>query len=160
MNYYQARELRDGDGKGIGLWHYTCMNDGRIWPVGNCSPWVECDHCKASGLEPAMSDAPYNELPKCRVCNGQRCVRKADPCPGHATPEEACEHQKEYFLDHAQYDHIMADEQRKCEVCGAWTQRVVTWGHGQMSSATLCDAHANREELAKIIRVGECMSSC
>lgn len=31
MNYYQARERKDGGG-----WHFTCMNDGRIWPVGYC----------------------------------------------------------------------------------------------------------------------------
>lgn len=35
MNYYQPREIRR-DGEGTGRWHYTCQNDGRIWPVGYC----------------------------------------------------------------------------------------------------------------------------
>lgn len=37
MNYRQARELKDEDGKGRGLWHYTNMNDSRIWPEGYCA---------------------------------------------------------------------------------------------------------------------------
>ncbi len=36
MNYYDARELQGPDGQGTGRWHYTCMNDGRIWPIGYC----------------------------------------------------------------------------------------------------------------------------
>lgn len=32
MNYYDARQ-RKTDKK----WDYTCMNDGRIWPVGYCA---------------------------------------------------------------------------------------------------------------------------
>src|SRR5437879_128061 len=35
MNYYDARE-RQKDGKGIGIFDYTCMNDDQIWPVGYC----------------------------------------------------------------------------------------------------------------------------
>lgn len=31
MNYYDARQLETS-----GRWHYTCKNDGRIWPVGYC----------------------------------------------------------------------------------------------------------------------------
>ena len=31
MNYDQPRKLADGSG-----WHYTQMNDGRIWPIGYC----------------------------------------------------------------------------------------------------------------------------
>lgn len=36
MNYYDAREKRNALG-GSGGWHYTCMNDGKIWPVGDCA---------------------------------------------------------------------------------------------------------------------------
>lgn len=31
MNYYDARELKDGG------WRYSCMNDDRIWTVGSCA---------------------------------------------------------------------------------------------------------------------------
>lgn len=36
MNYYDAREKKGTDDAVLG-WHYTCMNDGRIWAVGYCS---------------------------------------------------------------------------------------------------------------------------
>lgn len=36
MNYYDAREKKGPDGTPVG-WHYTCMNDNRIWAVGYCT---------------------------------------------------------------------------------------------------------------------------
>lgn len=32
MNYYQARERKDGGG-----WHFTCRNGSSIWAVGYCA---------------------------------------------------------------------------------------------------------------------------
>lgn len=43
MNYYRARLLKGPDGKETGIWHYTCMNDGRIWPLGYCKQ-NNCQH--------------------------------------------------------------------------------------------------------------------
>ena len=37
MNYYQARELENKEGKGRGLWHYTRMHDKQVHPIGNCA---------------------------------------------------------------------------------------------------------------------------
>lgn len=37
MNYYQAREALDADGKPSGLWRYTVRNDDRIHAVGYCA---------------------------------------------------------------------------------------------------------------------------
>jgi hypothetical protein len=37
MNYYEPREKTDKDGNPTGLYHYTRMNDGRIWPTGYCA---------------------------------------------------------------------------------------------------------------------------
>lgn len=31
MNYYQARQRLSDK-----TWHFTCMNDGQIWAVGDC----------------------------------------------------------------------------------------------------------------------------
>lgn len=36
MNYYQPRQVLGADGQ-PGGWHYTCRNDSRIWPVGDCA---------------------------------------------------------------------------------------------------------------------------
>lgn len=117
MNYYQPRELLK-DGKPTGLWHYTCRNDDRVWPVGYC----------------------------------------AQDCPGHATPEEAREHYRQYLLDNARYDGYLRDEQRKCEICGAWTQRYAEGPHIFMH--VLCDEHCNREGLSQVIgTMGDIISS-
>lgn len=32
MNYYEARQKEDGK-----LWHFTCKNGKRVWPVGYCT---------------------------------------------------------------------------------------------------------------------------
>jgi hypothetical protein len=38
VNYYDARRLRRESDTGITEgWHFTCMNDGQIWPVGYCA---------------------------------------------------------------------------------------------------------------------------
>ena len=119
MNYYDARERKGADGKGTGKWHYTCENDGRIYPVGYC----------------------------------------AQGCEGHDTPEEACEHYRQYLLnERTRYDGQLHGEQRECAVCGAWTQGVVYvdgW-----HSYVLCDEHRNREEMERLYpKVGQIMSS-
>lgn len=53
MNYYGARQIDPAsDRPEAGRWHYTCMNDGRVWPVGDCadgcggheSPEDACQH--------------------------------------------------------------------------------------------------------------------
>lgn len=38
MNYYAPRQLKNpATGQPTGLWHYTCLNDGRVWPIGYCA---------------------------------------------------------------------------------------------------------------------------
>lgn len=46
MNYYRPRELKTPEGKPSGKWHYTKMNDGRIWPIGYCHE-LNCNHASA-----------------------------------------------------------------------------------------------------------------
>jgi hypothetical protein len=46
MNYYRARELKNPEGNPSGLWHFTQMNDGRIWAVGYCRE-LNCKHATA-----------------------------------------------------------------------------------------------------------------
>lgn len=153
MNYYSAREITDpATGQGTGLYHYTCANDGKVWPVGNCSPLESCPDCKDR-------DPPFGPI-DCGRCGGNRLVRKENPCSGHATVEEAYEHQKQYELDHANLNGAMEGMQQKCAVCGEWTQRVAHLGHGHMRSFVLCDKHCNRESLATLYSVGESVSSC
>lgn len=38
MNYYEARQVDPTSARSdAGKWRYTCMNDGRVWPVGLCA---------------------------------------------------------------------------------------------------------------------------
>lgn len=118
MNYYTAKELQRADGEHSGLFHYTCTNDGRTYPVGYCS----------------------------------------GNCEGHPTADEAREHYKKYLLDQAKYDAKLSDMQRPCEVCGEWTQLCAEIAF-EMELHPLCDAHRNREELSKLVVVGDAWSS-
>lgn len=84
----------------------------------------------------------------------------AQGCPGHATAEEACEHQRQYLLnERVQFsDGASATEQRKCKVCGAWTT-----GYAQVDGweiYVLCDEHRTRESVDALIpSVGYSMES-
>ncbi len=154
MNYYAPREIIE-NGKSAGRWHYTCRNDDHTWAVGYCSPWTECPECHC---QPLIHRAGLTE--SCIRCQGIGLIRKDSPCPGHATPEEACEHQKQYYVDTAHLDGRDSSHQSKCQVCQRWTDRVVTWGPGFMSVVILCADHATPDHLARFVRVGVCTSSC
>jgi hypothetical protein len=82
----------------------------------------------------------------------------ADGCAGHDTPEGAREHFKEYLLDNARFDGKLSNQQRKCEICGVYTERL-----GQVPSMmvhhSLCDEHCNREGLAQVLHVGDFATS-
>ena len=83
----------------------------------------------------------------------------AQDCPGHPTKAEACEHQKQYDLDHRLRldDTLGADVAHRCQVCQEWTQGAASvdgWQH-----YILCDKHRTREEVAKLYSVGTSISS-
>ncbi len=83
----------------------------------------------------------------------------AQECVGHPTPEEAREHYRLYLLDSAQYDGMMQDEQRKCEVCKKWTQ-YYAYIPLAMTKHILCNEHCNRETLDTVMhRVGQIIAS-
>lgn len=75
MNYYEARQMRDDKGEPSGIWHFTCRNDDRIWPVGctkdckhttaeeACQHWVETEI--ARGVRHGMSSWTTCEFESC-----------------------------------------------------------------------------------------------
>lgn len=71
-------------------------------------------------------------------------------CPGHATAEEAERHYYEYEMAETVREGSLADMQRACEVCGAWTQGLLQLGDGLMESHILCDEHRNPAGLAQV----------
>ena len=82
----------------------------------------------------------------------------ANGCEGHPTPDGAREHYKEYRLDHARYNAKLSGVQKKCEVCGEWTQGAAEIAF-EMELHVLCDQHRNREELSKLVQVGDAFGS-
>ncbi len=158
MNYYGPREMMDAAGKPTGKWHYTCRNDGQTWAVGNCSPWESCPKCKDDQTK--MLDCFGRD--DCDVCHGKRLVCPESPCLGHDTPENACEHQKQYVLSKAKFMGPKPPSswpKNKCEVDGCNEEGTFCGTCGGSIAYELCSAHANLEALSKLVHVGESMSS-
>lgn len=70
MNYYQARQTNDGQ-----FWHWTCMNDGVIWPSTPCTE--DCQHKTEEEAErhyydhlvASLHPVEFNSAQKCFVCS-------------------------------------------------------------------------------------------
>jgi hypothetical protein len=131
-------------------WDYTCHNRRMgTYAVGYCREWRPFT---AEGMK-GLYDAEQCE----------RENKKFEPyvskfhTTGHVSKEEACACYKEYLLDHNFRLGTRKDQQNKCQVCGEWTQTTVDVGESYFF--TLCEKHATREEVAKLVTVGECWSS-
>lgn len=170
MNYYQAREIKR-DGKGSGLYHYTVENDGYVMAVGYCSPWENCPDCKSDSRfdaggylrdeDGSFKKDEKGQVIKCSTCNGSGLVQKKDPCPGHATEEEACEHYKQYQLD-KMVIHGPKKEQwpkEKCEVENCDSEATYLANFLGCHVHQVCEKHANRESISSLFRVGQSWSS-
>lgn len=138
MNHYKARQVDPASGRpDAGKWRYTCENDGRIWTSGACSRFQTCTACDGHS---AISTDP------CSTCNG-RGFTDVGECPGHDTPDEAYIHQTDWLLSRTRFDQSLANEQRRCQVCGEWTQGLASVDH---YSFVLCDGHRTREHVAAL----------
>jgi hypothetical protein len=146
MRYYAARQMKNGK------WHYTCRGD-YTYAVGHCSPITTCPECEGRSMFREATDPDA-----CGHCQNKGIVKLDNPCPGHDTAEEACEHYRQYQLDTARYNGHDAESQEKCAVCQEWTQEYAVvdgWHHYR-----LCDKHRNREGLEKVHgKVGESWES-
>lgn len=81
----------------------------------------------------------------------------ADGCPGHPTAREACDHYKQYLLDHSlRLDGEMQQQQQRCRVCQTYTDRYAEINHHVI---VLCDQHRTREQVAELFEVGNEWSS-
>jgi hypothetical protein len=133
MTYYGPRQVQ-----ATGKWHYTSMNDGHVHAVGDCSPWESCPDCKEFGLW-------SEEQRACTTCNGRGLVERENPCPGHETEEEACEHYRQHLIDDSRYDFQMKPA-HACAVCGEMTEMLAGVAYHSIQ-VWLCDKHRNRENL-------------
>lgn len=151
MNHYKARELREG-GHGTGKWHYTCMNNDHIYPVGYCSPWDTCPDCQGHSM--------FNSEAKCEKCSNKGVIKSENPCMGHDTPEDAESHYKEYIIDKAHFYGPKQQEwpKNKCSVkdCNEEGNCLIS---ADQSHFEVCNKHNTRTVLRELISVRECWSS-
>ena len=160
MNYDEAREIMDADGKGTGLWHYTSRNDDRIMPIGYCSAIRPCPTCggqhRLVGIDPKE---------KCEACDSKGYIRLSleERCQGHPTREGAERHYYEYKIDNL-HEFTIANQLLRCEAqvaktiglsmpdpaggfepCGEWTDGGLRVAGDIGGGPMLCDEHRNRE---------------
>lgn len=83
-----------------------------------------------------------------------KIIHRHDPCSescAHETQAEADKHFYDWSLEQVQ-EYTDSDVQRKCAVCGTWTQKSL--GNHQfwlvISPEFLCDEHRNKDELMKL----------
>lgn len=110
-------------------WDYTCNGI----PTGYCRPYRD------------MSDIPMSEN---RRAQFQAMAHKHHD-HGHETAQEAADCYKDYLMDHRlQFSRGSNNTQRKCKVCGEWTQK---WAQiDAYEIMHLCDKHLNRESVEKL----------
>lgn len=174
MNHYAPQELTDAAGLPTGRWHYCCTNGrGSTFAVGYCGLLRSCRTC--SPFTPptnpfgrmVLAEGETPDPAHCPACNGTGVtgVPAEDRCPGHDSPEEACEHYKQYLLDNARLRPETADMLRQAKTahrCQAPGCRKMTVGHaswGGHGYASLCDKHCTRAVLSDLVTVGESFQS-
>src|SRR3954467_10556795 len=138
MNYYGPREILDKDGNSTGKWHYTCENDGRVWPVGYCHlvpEWIARPLPEGAQVPLGFVSAGHLEQERQKYLPFIACYH----AEGHSTSEEACECYKRYLLDNRMSFTNLDDQKLKCKVCGEWTQQVVQISGWELYP--LCEAH-------------------
>lgn len=149
MNHYAPRQREDNK-----KWHYTCENDGRIWPVGYCGAYRTCPECNGKlhvDGEPCTRCAKEGIGP-----TGAVRVPDEERCPGHDTAAEACEHYRQYLLNERTHEVEFGDW-TGCQECDAPTKK--GYAVGAVETVALCDEHRTPETLAKHVTVGEAWSS-
>lgn len=121
MNYLKPRQVDpSADRDDAGKWRYTCMNDGRVWPVGYCAK--DCpghdtpEEANAHQRDYELDNAVFTEGPSVdEALDRYRCQARAND----------------------------ADEPSQC---GKLTTSVARVGSYQRIS--LCVDHLNRDGLA------------
>lgn len=145
MNYDQARQVNpEAALPDAGKWRYTSMNDGKVRPIGYCSPIGVCHACEGK------SGTWFPER-FCEACASKGYIWLERPCPGHETREGAELHYYEYLCDNLQ-EHTLRPpggkhSQFDCAVPGCENETlnslapVGEYGTGPF----LCDVHLSRD---------------
>ena len=155
VNHLRARQIDPSvDRPDAGKWRFTSAHlHGHPYPIGYCSPIEICP----AGCTLGKVWRPGVDEIDCERCGGRGVISAAHPCQGHDTPEEACEHYRQYLLFERTRFGEMTDEQRRCQVCRAWTQGIAEVGG--LFSIVVCDDHRNLDSVAAFVTVTELWES-
>lgn len=118
------------------------MNDGHVSPVGYCAGDFVFTGTNTLMPEPIFKKMVEDAAP----------FRHKYHTHGHASAEEAEACYKEYMLDRRLTFGTLEDTQRRCLICGEWTQRYAQVGG--FGVYELCDLHCTRESMAVLYNVG------
>lgn len=131
---------RDSDKR----WDMTVSSDEEGWvhPIGYCAGWFDWDderHAQRHGDEfvRRAKEDQQKLLP----------FKGGFHRDGHATSEEAEACWKKYELDVELEFRDSSSEQKKCQVCDAWTTRYAELGHAFHRRFVLCQKHATRDQV-------------
>lgn len=143
MNYYEPRQVSaDADREDAGKWRYTCMNDGKVWPVGNCA-----DNCPGHDTKEGAYEHQTEYVLDHASFDGQ-----------WSDTQHRCE--APVPTGGVNISGQITAPPTGTEACGKWTDKFASLGPGQMWSFNLCDGHRNRETLALLVgTVGDSMGS-
>ena len=147
MNYLQARQ-REVEGR----WDYTCMNDGRIWPVGYCAGWRDWTDAQREQFGAAFVERAEAESAP---------FRDKYHRDGHATRDEAYACYTTYMLDQrTRLDQIREDDAHpRCAAEGCVRLSSATVSIGGWPRFSVCSAHQTRETLESLYHAGDSWES-
>ncbi len=145
MNFYQARELKDENDNGTGIWHYTCYNDNQktTYPIGYCAKWEKPILIEDGGTWTKKEAERY-------ITNKDKYHNKK----GHTSSEEAGECYRNHLLDKIKFYRKSLEESdthHKCRVEGCNKMTASMANLDSYHIYNLCEKHLNREEVDKLL---------
>jgi hypothetical protein len=146
MAWYRPLQRVDG------RWDYTCTNDAGTFPIG---------YCIRSGTK-AFYSLSFEELsPIVREMYRDEAhweAEKAKHAPrlhhyhgdGHATAKEAEACYRLHGVLETTQRRDSKDSQKKCGICGEWTQKRALIGSGIHREYSVCEGCDTEENLLKL----------
>lgn len=139
MTWYRPLQRQDG------RWDYTCTNSGGTYPLGYCAGYRELTN---EGALRGMFDQSTLDRENARMAPFREKYHRN----GHETADESERCYRLHQLDQhlAWDDGLLAQEQKRCEICQSWTGSFAYIHGGVSRSWYLCGDHLQRESVEKL----------
>lgn len=146
MAIYQPLQRTDG------RFDYTCTNDAGTFPVGFCmskgrAPFYSLPYSEVSDVVRNLYETEERwEAEKAR--HAPHLHRYHDD--GHATADEAIGCYRLYEVLECCHRIVDDENQRKCGICGKWTQHLALIGHVIPHEYACCEECGTFDNLMKL----------